>query len=333
MYERFYGLTERPFELTPNPRFLFLTRKHQEALGNLQHGIAQRKGVTLVLGPAGTGKTTIIRAALASMAGPHVRVVAISNPAMTRDEFLQTLAYGFGLSEEAGRSKAALLIELETRLLHRGDESVAALIVDEAQSMSSDLLEEVRLLVNIETDTAKLLPVVLVGQPELAARLNEPSAVALKQRVTLRCELGPLTLSETAQYITTRIKLAGGVPGQLFTREAVDLIHQRSGGIPRIISVICDNALLNGFALEQRPVGRKIVLEVCHDFDIPGQSTPQTPEATASAPPDEPPAAKPRPAPEEPEASEQKSTPPDSRLFGTFNGSTKSWFSKLVASR
>lgn len=329
MYERYYGLNERPFELTPNPRFLFLTRKHQEALGNLQHGIAQRRGVTLVLGPAGTGKTTIIRAALASMAGPHVRCVTISNPSMTRDEFLQTLAYGFGLSEEAGRSKAALLIELETRLLHRADDSIAALIVDEAQSMSDDLLEEVRLLVNIETETEKLLPVVLVGQPELAARLNEPSATALKQRVTLRCELGPLTLPETAQYISTRIKLAGGVPGQLFTREAVDVIHQRSGGVPRVISVICDNALLNGFALEQRPVGRKIVLEVCRDFDIGGSAPGAESEPAASAP-----APRPAAAPEAPPVEDAAPDhPQDSRLFDSINGPSRSWFSKLVASR
>jgi general secretion pathway protein A len=330
MYERFYGLTERPFELTPNPRFLFLTRKHQEALGNLQHGIAQRKGVTLVLGPAGTGKTTIIRAALASMAGPHVRCVTISNPSMTREEFVRTLAYGFGLSEEAGRSKAALLIELETRLLHRADNSIAALIVDEAQSMSDDLLEEVRLLVNIETDTEKLLPVVLVGQPELATRLNEPSACALKQRVTLRCELGPLTLPETAQYITTRIKLAGGVPGQLFTREAVDVIHQRSGGVPRVISVICDNALLNGFALEQRPVGRKIVHEVCRDFDFAGDhpvtDAVLTPEPEPTRPDPAPPA-------ETREATAPAEGEENSRLFGSINPPTRSWFSKLVASR
>jgi general secretion pathway protein A len=331
MYERYYDLTERPFELTPNPRYLFLTRKHQEALSNLQHGIAHRKGITLVLGPAGTGKTTLIRAALASLAGKPVQCVSISNPAMTRTEFFEALARGFDLSEAAARSKASLLVELEQRLHERhADHAVVALIVDEAQALPDDLLEEVRLLVNIETDTEKLLPVVLVGQPELTARLNEPSGCALKQRVTLRCELAPLTLPETAQYITSRIKLAGGVPGQLFTREAVDLIYQRSGGIPRVVSVICDNALLNGFALQQQPVGRKIVLEVCSDFDfstsVPGGNGHVSAADAAVAP-------SPDGSDRQPDVQRPEPAPREAPLFGGFAGVRKSWFSKLVASR
>ncbi|HEY7171219.1 MAG TPA: AAA family ATPase [Vicinamibacterales bacterium] len=269
MYERFYGLTERPFELTPNPRYLFLTPKHQEALGNVLLGIRQRKGLTLVLGPAGTGKTTLIRAAMANCAGTSANLVSIVNPTMTRAEFVEALAKGFELGEEAGRSKAALLPALERNLRDRlARNLVTALVVDEAQALPDELLEEVRLLVNIETETSKLMPVVLVGQPELADRLNQPFCCALKQRVSLRCELSPLTPSETAQYIATRIRTAGGVPGQLFTREAVDLIHQRSQGTPRVISVICDNALLGGFAASQKPVGRKLVLDVCEDFDL-----------------------------------------------------------------
>jgi general secretion pathway protein A len=331
MYERYYGLTERPFELTPNPRYLFLTRKHQEALSNLQHGIAQRKGVTLVVGPAGTGKTTLIRAVLADLAGTDGRIVLLNNPAMTREEFLQTLARGFDLSEAAALSKATLLVELEQRLLaRRADDAVTALIVDEAQTLPDDLLEEVRLLVNLETDEEKLLPVVLVGQPELAARLNEYSANALKQRVALRCELGPLTLSETAQYITTRIKLAGGIPGQLFTREAVDVIHQCSGGVPRVISVICDNALVSGFALEQRPVGRRIVLEVCNDFDFKAVAAGDTDSVRpAAAPAPEAPAQPQVAAAERAEAP----APREHRIFGTFTGARKGWFSRRVASR
>src|SRR5581483_10212579 len=269
MYERFYGLTERPFELTPNPRYLFLTPKHQEALGNVLLGIRQRKGLTLVLGPAGTGKTTLIRATMANCAGTSANLVSIVNPTMTRAEFVEALARGFDLGEEAGRSKASLLPALEKHLRDQlARNLVTALVVDEAQALPGELLEEVRLLVNIETETSKLLPVVLVGQPELADRLNDPLCCALKQRVSLRCELAPLTPSETAQYIATRIRTAGGVPGQLFTREAVDLIHQRSQGTPRVISVICDNALLGGYAAGQRPVGRKLVLEVCEDFDL-----------------------------------------------------------------
>ena len=154
MYEHYYGLAERPFELTPNPRYLFLTRKHEEALSNLQYGIAQRTGITLLLGPAGTGKTTLIRAALANLAGMRGRCVSISNPAMTRDEFLQTLARGFDLSDAAARSKATLLMELEHRLRDtHSDRTAVALVVDEAQALPDALLEEIRLLVNIETET------------------------------------------------------------------------------------------------------------------------------------------------------------------------------------
>ena len=190
---------------------------------------------------------------------------------MTRGEFLQAIARGFGLGDEAGRSKAALLPELEAFLLDRFAQQVAtALIVDEAQALSDELLEEVRLLVNIETETAKLLPIVLVGQQELSERLTSPEHAALKQRIALRCELASLTAAETAQYIATRIRVAGGVPAQLFTREAVDVVHERSGGTPRVISVICDNALLSGYALGQRRIDRKLVLEVCRDFDLGG---------------------------------------------------------------
>src|SRR3954469_15245127 len=285
MYEQFFGLKERPFELTPNPRYLFFTRKHQEALSNLQHGIAERKGVTLVLGPAGTGKTTLIRAALAGYADTPACCVSISNPTMTRAELVQTLARGFSLSEEAGRSKATLLVELEACLRQRLlDRAITALIVDEAQALTHELLEEVRLLVNMETETEKLLPLVLVGQPELADRLNDPASTALKQRVTLRCELLPLTAGETAQYIATRVRLAGGSPGRLFTREAVDLIHERSGGIPRVISVICDNSLLSGFALGQQPISRKVVTEVCDDFDLSASAV-TTPDEQVVLPP------------------------------------------------
>jgi general secretion pathway protein A len=334
MYEQFYGLKERPFELTPNPRYLFFTRRHQEALSNLQHGIAQRKGVTLVLGPAGTGKTTLIRAALAGYADTPACCVSISNPTMTRGEFVETLARGFNLSDEAAHSKAALLVELEARLRERARENaVTALIVDEAQALTNELLEEVRLLVNMETETEKLLPLVLVGQPELADRLNEPSCCALKQRITLRCELAPLSAGETAQYIATRVRLAGGLPGRLFTREAVDLIRERSGGIPRVISVICDNALLSGFAVGQQPISRKLVMEVCSDFDLGDANAAPDDEGDAaprSAAPREAVAANvPVVSAHEPASQPSiEASVARPQLFGTFGPSPRSWFSK-----
>jgi hypothetical protein len=162
-----------------------------------------------------------------------------------------------------------MLTELETLLQdRRANGSVNALVIDEAQSLSRELLEEIRLLANIETQTAKLLPLVLVGQPELRDRLNEPGLRQLKQRITLRCEITPFSLGETVEYIASRIRTAGGDASHMFTREAMTLIYERSGGIPRTINVLCDNALLSACALETQPVTRAIVLEVTRDFDL-----------------------------------------------------------------
>jgi type II secretory pathway predicted ATPase ExeA len=269
MYLDFYGLRESAFELTPDPRFLYLTAAHREALANLKYGLSTSKPVTMLTGEAGTGKTTLIRTALGSEACGRVRCMHITNPQLTRSEFIETLARGFSMSAAAATSKAALLDELERLLIERRNcGEVMALVVDEAQRMSDDLLEEVRLLANIETSTTKLLPLVLAGQPELADRLNESSLRQLKQRVALRCDLPALTLAETAAYIAFRIRTAGGEAARLFTREAVTLIHESSRGIPRVVSVICDNALLSGFALGRKPISSDVVSEVIRDFDI-----------------------------------------------------------------
>ena len=267
MYERFYGLRELPFELTPNPKYLYLPPKHREALSNLEYGLFSAKALTVLVGEAGTGKTTLLRAALESERCARVCCVYLNNPALTRAEFVSMLASRFGLSAEASQSKTALLEELERVLRERRDRGeITALVVDEAQTLSIELLEEIRLLANIETADEKLLPLVLAGQPELSERLENPALRQLKQRVALRCEIAPFHLSETAAYIATRIRIAGGVPSKLFTREGVSLIHEHSGGIPRIISVICDNALVSGMALERQPVDGSVVLEVCRDF-------------------------------------------------------------------
>ena len=346
MYERFYGLHERPFDLTPDPRYLFLTPKHQEALTNLRYGISQRKGVTAVLGPAGTGKTTLVRTALAAVAEAGGRCVCVNNPALTREEFVQIIARGFGLSAGAGESKATLLAELEVRLHeYHAAGAATALVIDEAQALSDELLEEVRLLVNLETDTDKLLPVVLAGQDELSGRLAQPSCAALKQRIALRCHLLPLTARETAQYIASRLRIAGGVPGDAFTRDAIEMIHQRSGGIPRTISVICDNSLMSGFAVDQRPVGRQLVLEVCRDFDFETPLAPVGPQGLAPRPAPEL-ALKSAPATPLPEVPARRERPvdgvagaagpaggpqpegSDERLFATFGRPPQSWFSR-----
>jgi general secretion pathway protein A len=270
MYRHFFGLRERPFDLTPNPRFLVLTDAHREALSNLEYAIASRCGITALIGDAGTGKTTIIRAALERQ-HQQVHSVYLHNPALTRAEFVETLATRFDLTEAARTSKAALLAELETALRERHARGQpTALIVDEAQSLPLELLEEIRLLGNIETIETKLLSIVLAGQPELGTRLNDPALRQLKQRIALRCELRALTQAETAGYLAGRLRAAGGLGAQVFTREAVMLIHKRSAGIPRIASVIADNALLSAFAVQRKPVNSQLVDEVCRDLDITG---------------------------------------------------------------
>lgn len=269
MYQRYYGLRELPFELTPNPKFLFLSPRHTEALSNLQYGLFSAKPLTVLIGEAGTGKTTLLRAALESDRCRNVRCVYLNNPALTRSEFVETLARRFDLSPRASESKAVLLAELEGVLRERRARGeITALVVDEAQSLTVELLEEIRLLANIETATDKLLPLVLAGQPELSDRLNDPALRQLKQRVALRCDLALLDLTETASYIASRIRTAGGDASRLFTREAVVLIHEHSRGIPRTISVMCDNALVSGMALGRQPVDRAIVAEVSRDFDL-----------------------------------------------------------------
>jgi general secretion pathway protein A len=268
MYEQFYGFRERPFDLTPNPRYLVLTESHREALSNLEYGIASKKGITLLVGEAGSGKTTVIRTAIERQPG-RVHCVYLHNPTLSRGEFVEMLAARFHLSERASKSKAAMLIEFEELLRQRRDAGeTTVLVVDEAQSLPLDLLEEIRLLANIETESEKLLSVIIAGQPEIIDRLNEQALRQFKQRVALRCELRPLTLQETVSYIAGRIRAAGGQDAQVFTREAVTMMHERAHGLPRMISVIADNALLGGFAAGERPVGSKIVREVCKDFDF-----------------------------------------------------------------
>jgi type II secretory pathway predicted ATPase ExeA len=269
LYASFYGLNEPPFDLTPNPRFLFLSPRQREALSNLRYALATSKGFTLILGEAGTGKTTLVRTALAELGDTPSRYVLVSNPTLNRAEFYDYLSREFGLSPEARRSKTQFLSELQRDVEARfAAGGLTGLIIDEAQSMPHELLEEIRLLGNIETTTTKLLNIVLSGQPELAGRLNDVSLRQLKQRVALRCELEPLTLDETAAYISGRLRIAGGSPGDIFTRESVIAIHKASGGIPRTINVLCDNTLIGGFAAQAKPVPLGVLEDVCKDFDL-----------------------------------------------------------------
>jgi general secretion pathway protein A len=285
MYETFYGLRERPFDLVPNPRFMYLAPRHREALSNLRFGLTTPRGLTLLLGEAGTGKTTLVQTALANLPQGGVRYVLVSNPTLTRAEFYEFLARSFGLAVEAGTSKTRFLFDFRRELERSyGSGGLTAVIFDEAQSLPYDLLEEIRLLSNIETPTVKLLNVVLAGQPELADRLNDPKLRQLKQRISLRCSLEPLDLAETAAYMAARLRLAGGAPETIFTREAVGFIHSVSGGLPRTINVVCDNALIGGFAAQVKPVTVKFVEEVCRDFDIARAGDGDTPPSPQPAP-------------------------------------------------
>jgi type II secretory pathway predicted ATPase ExeA len=301
MYESFYGLRERPFDLVPNPRFLFLTSRQREALSNLQYGLTTPRGLTLLLGEAGSGKTTLVQAALGELRESQVKFVLLSNPTLTRGEFYEYLTQAFELAPEAAASKTKFLLELRREMEDRqGNGVLTALIIDEAQSVPYELLEEVRLLGNIETPTTKLLNIVLAGQPELADRLNEPSLRQLKQRISLRCQLTAMNLNETASYIAGRIRIAGGRPELVFTREAVSSVFDASAGLPRTVNVICDNALIGGFAAQVRPISAAFVEEVCRDFDIAGPAPepdePPDVEAVEAMSPPQPSAAAARPS-------------------------------------
>jgi type II secretory pathway predicted ATPase ExeA len=242
-----------------------------------------RRGLTLLVGEAGTGKTTLVQATIQGFERQGAKIAYLNNPTLTRGEFYEFLAAAFELDPATAHSKVRLLRELERKLGERRAAGIlSGLILDEVQALPDELLEEVRLLANIETPTDKLLPIVLAGQPELADRLNQPSLRQLKQRVALRCSLEALDPRETAEYIAGRIRVAGGNSVLVFTRQAVEAVFEGSGGIPRLISVICDNSLISGFAADRRPVSREIVDDVCRDFDLRGKKKAEALTAAAA---------------------------------------------------
>jgi general secretion pathway protein A len=284
MYEAFFGFSERPFQLTPNPRFLFLNPAHREALATLRYGLTSSLGITLLLGEAGTGKTTLLHAALHAERRPEHRYALLSNPTLAAADFYEILADAFRLPEGSG-SKGRFLLAFERDLRERHEAGgLTALVIDEAQSLSHELFEEIRLLANLETPTAKLVNVVLVGQRELAARLNDPSLRQLKQRIILRCALPPLDLESTASYIAARLRVAGAIAADVFTTDAVGAIYEASHGIPRVIGVVCENALLAGYAAQRKPIDRAIITAVCRDFDLPLNGNGQPPREERAAP-------------------------------------------------
>jgi general secretion pathway protein A len=267
MYAEFYGLKELPFALTPDPRYIYFTPSHTEVMANLHYGIESGKGLIVVTGEVGTGKTTMLRWVMQRL-DRTVLVAYIFNPRLSVPEFYQHLAALFDIQNWS--SKSDLLIELGKVLESRHSRGLrTVLIVDEAHGLSTSVLEEVRLLCNFESDTAKHLQIILTGQPELRAVLNNPDLRQLKQRVALRCDVKALpNVEETAQYINSRLKVAGAARLDIFSPGAVDYIFRCSEGIPRNINNLCDNALLNGFAASEPIISRAAVQEVAETFDV-----------------------------------------------------------------
>ncbi|MCI0621740.1 MAG: AAA family ATPase [Acidobacteria bacterium] len=268
MYESFYQLKEKPFNLSPDPRFIYFTERHCEALANLVYGIRERKGFLVLSGEVGTGKTTLVNALLDTLDRTGILSAFVFNPILTSAEFFEYLMADLNLKADV-RSKSQVLIKLNSLLLERyRTGQITVLIVDEAQNLSPEILEEIRLLTNLETATEKLLQIVLVGQPELSLKLNSPELRQLKQRISLRCTLDPLTLSETREYIRTRMEIAGVPNQQIFSDSTITEVFRCSGGIPRLVNTICDNALLNGYACDTRSIGVEIIHEVAEDLEL-----------------------------------------------------------------
>ncbi|MDQ3665625.1 MAG: AAA family ATPase [Acidobacteriota bacterium] len=267
MYAEFYGLKELPFALTPDPRFIYFTPSHTEVMANLHYGIESGKGLVVVTGEVGTGKTTILRWMMHRL-DRTVLVAYIFNPRLSVPEFYQHVATL--LDVQKWETKSELLMELGRALESRHSRGLrTVLIVDEAQGLSSHVLEEIRLLSNFESDTAKHLQIVLTGQPELRDVLNIPELRQLKQRVALRCVIKALpNVEETDRYITSRLLVAGGEQTDIFSPSAVDYIFRCSEGIPRNINNLCDNALLAGYAASEPTIGREVIEEIAETFDM-----------------------------------------------------------------
>ncbi len=246
-YLQFYGLTEAPFNITPNPRFLYLSGKHLEALNHLLYGIRERKGFVQLTGEVGAGKTTLCRALLAHLPTEHFSTALILNPVLHPDQMMAAIATEFGL-DVRGKDRFQTLQILNYFLLDEmGKGRDVVLIIDEAQNLTNDLLEQVRLISNLETDDRKLLQIVLMGQPELRDRLNDHSLRQLRQRITVRYHLRPLRFAEVKAYIRHRLQVSGANGAPNFSAAAVWRVFNYSKGIPRLVNAVCDKCLLAGF--------------------------------------------------------------------------------------
>jgi type II secretory pathway predicted ATPase ExeA len=286
MYKTFFGLKENPFNVNPDPRYLFLTQHIQEAMACLTYGIETRKGFILLTGEVGTGKTTLLNKLLDWLHQQNIATAFVFNPRLSVTQFFDFMMTDFGIPCDT-RIKSQMLLTLNHWLLERyqaGERAV--LIVDEAQNLSPEMLEEIRLLTNLETSTEKLLQIVLCGQPELHQKLVQPELRQLRQRITLRARTRPLTLEESRGYIAERLRTAGGQVDEIFSPEAVDALHRHASGIPRVTNLLAEHALINAFVEQQKPISSEIVDVVARDTEFcePLPVTPPPAAATSVVP-------------------------------------------------
>jgi len=277
MYKAFYKLQRNPFEITPDPLFLFGTKRHNEALVALYYGVRKRKGFVVLTGEVGTGKTLLVRCLLQLLNRSDVSYAYIFNSLLSPLEFLQYIAGDFGLST-SGKSKSELLLMLGNFLIERYQKKLTTvLVIDEAHHLSPEVLEEVRLLTNLETAEQKLLQILLVGQPELDAKLDSFELRQLKQRIALRAQLEALDLEESTGYIERRLELAGAKTTAhiMFTVESIAAIHRYSRGILRFINIICENALITTFSQQRHVVTPDVIEDVATDFRLRISSVPK----------------------------------------------------------
>jgi general secretion pathway protein A len=268
MYKSFFGLKESPFNVNPDPRYLFFTKQIEETLTGLMYGIQTHKGFITLTGEVGTGKTTLINRLLEWLRQRRARTAFLFNSRMNTNQLFDFILAEFEIACDS-KSKSQQLMKLNQWLLerYRMGETVV-LIVDEAQNLTFPVLEEIRLLTNLETSTEKLLQIVLSGQPELEERLRLPELRQLRQRIMLRCKTAQLTKEETRDYISQRLKIAGASAESIFSPQALDTIHLYSMGIPRVINLICEHSLVNAFVENQRPIQSKIIEEVAREFQL-----------------------------------------------------------------
>ncbi len=268
MYKSFFGLKDSPFEVNPNPKYLFLTKQIEEALAGLMYGIETRKGFITLTGEVGTGKTTLVNRLLDWLRHRRTRTAFLFNSRINSLQLFDFILAEFEIPCEI-RDKSQQLLKLNKWLLDRyraGEKAV--LIVDEAQNLSHPVLEEIRLLTNLETSSEKLLQIILCGQPELEEKLKLPQLRQLRQRITLRCKTSPLTKEQTADYIAERLRIAGATSAPIFSPKAIETIHMYSLGIPRVVNLLCEHALVNAFTENQHTIDPKIVEDIAQEFQL-----------------------------------------------------------------